>query len=78
MRPRYMIYVVIGTVAMVAGIMLVFQTFQTEDLAVGVLALALVVGGYASATAGLNRLASHELLYGGEKEREGQKEGGEG
>jgi fatty-acid desaturase len=73
-----MVYVVIGTVAMVVGIMLVFQMSQTEDLAVGLLALALVVGGYASATAGLNRLASHELLYGGEKGREGKKEGGEG
>ena len=78
MKPRYMVYVVMGTVAMVAGIMLVSQMSQTEDLAAGLLALALAVGGYASATAGLNRLASHELLYGGEKEREGKKEGGEG
>jgi len=74
MKPRYMIYVVIGMVAMMAGIVLVFQT---EDLSVGILALALVVGGYTSATAGLNRLASHELLYGGGQGRKGQKEGGE-
>jgi uncharacterized membrane protein HdeD (DUF308 family) len=75
MKPDYVGCVVLGTAAMIAGLVLVFQVFQTEDLAVGVLALALVVGGYASATVGLNRLASRELLYGGEKDREGRKGG---
>jgi hypothetical protein len=75
MKLNYLAYVVLGTAAMIAGLILVFQTLQTEDLVVGVLALALVVGGYASATIGLNRLTSRELLYGAEEEQEGQKGG---
>jgi fatty-acid desaturase len=76
MKPDY-ICVVIGMVAVIAGLILVILTFQTEDLPVGMLALALMLGGHTSVTVGLTRLASRELLYGDWKDREGQKGGEE-
>lgn len=66
--------VLMGLLATAGGLALVaFSEGFVENTA----GLLMLVAGGLSATLGLIRLALHELLYGDEKEREGQKEGGE-
>lgn len=71
----YQRMVLIGLSATAGGLALVAFSEGFVENTVG---LSMLVAGSLSATFGVIRIASHELLYGGEKEREGQKEGGEG
>jgi hypothetical protein len=65
--------VLMGLLATAGGLALVaFSEGFVENTA----GLLMLVAGGLSATLGLIRLTLHELLYGDEKEREGQKEGG--
>jgi hypothetical protein len=66
----------LGLVAMVIGLAVLFFMPENPNADKGGPLLLMI--GAALAIFGLHRVASHELLYGGEKEREGQKEGGEG
>jgi hypothetical protein len=66
---------ILGLVAMVIGLTVLFFMPENPNADKGGPLLLMI--GAALAIFGLHRAASHELLYGGEKERENQKEGGE-
>jgi hypothetical protein len=68
---------VVGLVSVTSGLYMLLFLLPEDPVAAAVGPLMSMIGTVLTIF-GLHRVASHELLYGGEKEREGQKEGGEG